>query len=144
MGDNLDILQHGGGAEVNDLRRILNLETFETQNPRRNTKYHNINDLIEFLNTNKGIITILSLNIESLNAKFDELKSLIDTIQEQNVYFSIICIQEARLSEESYVDQFQITNYKMVTQNLSIQCSKKGGLVTYISDQFHIKKHQSF
>ena len=77
-------------------------------------------------------ITVLSLNIDSLNSKFDELNILIHTLAESNVFISVICIQEARIGEHSNVEHFNLKNYKMITQAYTDRCSRKGGLVTYI------------
>ena len=77
-------------------------------------------------------ITVFSLNIDSLNSKFDELNILIHTLAESNVFISVICIQEARIGENSNVEHLNLKNYKMITQAYTDRCSRKGGLVTYI------------
>ena len=48
--------------------------------------------------------TVLSLNIDSLNSKFDELNILMHTLAESNVFISVICIQEARIGEHANVE----------------------------------------
>ena len=68
-----EILRHKGGLDSNDLTRIINLDTFELQNAGAKTKYYNLNDMNDFLLRHKNQITILSLNIESINAKYEEL-----------------------------------------------------------------------
>ena len=77
-------------------------------------------------------ITVLSLNIDSLNTKFDELNILIHTLAESNVFISVICIQEARIGENSNVEHLNLKNDIMITQAYTDRCSRKGGLVTYI------------
>ena len=78
--------------------------------------YHNVDDLKNFLTKKKKKITVLSLNIDSLNSKFDELNILIHTLAESNVFISVICIQEARIGENSSVEHLNLKNYKMITQ----------------------------
>ena len=47
--------------------------------------------------------TVLSLSIQSINAKFDQLKILLYLIQENNCHISAICLQNnASLSIENY------------------------------------------
>ena len=59
-------------------------------------------------NTKKIGPTVLSLNIDSLNSKFDELNILIHTLAESNVFISVICIQEARIGENSNVEHLNL------------------------------------
>ena len=97
-----DFLRFKGGVEQNDFTKILNLCSDENT-VRVKTLYHNVDDLKNFLAKNSKKITVLSLNIDSLNSKFDELNILIHTLAESNVFISVICIQEARIGENSNV-----------------------------------------
>jgi len=56
----------------------------------------NYSDLTNFTNLsrNNPSFTIMSLNIQSLSAKFSDLKDLICTLQKSNSSPDIICIQE--------------------------------------------------
>ena len=126
-----DFLRFKGGIEQNDFTKILNLGADENT-VRAKSLYHNVDDLKNFLTKNKNKITVLSLNIDSLNSKFDELNILIHTLAESNVFISVICIQEARIGENSNVEHLNLKNYKMITQAYTDRCSRKGGLVTYL------------
>ena len=139
-----DILHNKGGVDANDLTKTIDLDSFEIQYQGAKTKYYELNDLNEFLIRNKNVITILSLNTESLNAKFDEIKLLIDHLSESESFFSIICIQEAWLSDDTPINQFQLPNYQMYTQPYSNQCSIKGGLVTYVRNSINVGNIQNF
>ena len=48
------------------------------------------------------------------------------------MFISVICIQEARIGENSNVEHLNLKNYKMLTQAYTDRCSRKGGLVTYL------------
>ena len=50
----------------------------------------------------------MSLNAQSLNAKFDNLQTLIETLQEQNIKLHAICIQESWLDDNSNLDLLQL------------------------------------
>ena len=63
-----------------------------------------------------GKISILSLNCQSTNAKFDRLKIFIDYINDQ-IPISVICIQESCGHEGIDMNSFTLPNYKMVNQN---------------------------
>ena len=53
----------------------------------------------EFLDKHKNKLTILSLNIDSLSSKFDDLSILVNTLAKSNALINIICIQEARIGQ---------------------------------------------
>ena len=98
-----DFLRFKGGVEQNDFTKILNLGSDENT-VRAKSLYHNVDVLKNFLTKNTKKITVLSLNIDSLNSKFDELNIMIHTLAESNVFISVICIQEARIGENSNLD----------------------------------------
>ena len=97
-----DFLRFKGGVEQNDFTKILNLCADENT-VRAKSLYHNVDDLKNFLTKNTKI-TVLSLNIDSLNSKCDKLNILIHTLAESNVFISVICIQQARIGENSNVE----------------------------------------
>ena len=105
-----DLLRFKGGVEQNDFTKILNLGADENT-VRAKSLYHIVDDLKNFLTKNTKQITFLSLNIDSLNSKFDKLNILIHTLAESNVFISVICIQEARIGEHSNVEHL---NLKMI------------------------------
>ena len=72
-------------------------------------------------------MTVLSLNIDSLNSTLDELNILIHTLAESNVFVSVICIQEARIGENSNVEHLNLKNYKIITQATRIDAQGKEG-----------------
>ena len=76
---------------------------------------------------------ILSLNCQSINAKFDKLKMFIDYVNDQSS-ISVICIQESWAHNEMDMNYFSIPNYTMVNQNRRL--STHGGLITYIHTDF--------
>ena len=104
-----DFLRFKGGVEQNDFTKILNLGSDENT-VRVKTLYHNVDDLKNFLAKNSQKNTVLSLNIDSLNSKFDELNILIHTLAESNVFISVICIQEVRIGENSNVEHLNLKN----------------------------------
>lgn len=77
-----------------------------------------------------GNISILSMNICSLPAKFDKILLYLELLKSKQCFPSIICFQETALSEDDDLSLFNIPNYKLFSSGKS--ASAKGGLVTYV------------
>ena len=77
-----------------------------------------------------GNINILSLNTQSINAKFDTFIAFLEIAKQQNVHFHAICLQETWLSENSDLSLLQLNGFTCFSQGK--QCSSHGGLITYI------------
>ena len=63
--------------------------------------YFNLEEPLDTLTTKLNQFSILSLNCASLNAKYDEIKILIESLRLTNYMFVAICIQETWLSDSS-------------------------------------------
>ena len=108
------ILSNLGGIEHNNLISILDIDTNEiTQMP-----YFEIDELNTLRNTtgaNKQL-SILSMNIQSIHAKFQELEVFIETLQNVDFKFNIICLQECWLPEQAEYNCIQLPGYDCVAQ----------------------------
>ena len=91
-----DILKNFGGVSRNNLNELL-------QNPEdldnaisivSESPYVDPNNVTDYLKSFTEHFSVLGINIQCLNAKFDKLKSLIDELAITNVVFSAICLQE--------------------------------------------------
>ena len=82
------------------------------------------------LKTGNKNLNILSLNAQSINAKFDNLQILIKALEEQDIKLHAICIQESWLNKDSNLDLFQLDGYRCFAQGK--RCSPHGGLITYV------------
>ena len=87
--------------------------------------------------TNKAGYTILSINSQSTNAKFDEFEAFINRMNVTNP-ISAICLQECWLNENVDANMFRMTKYNLVHQ--AKQCCEHGGLIIYIHEQFKCTK----
>jgi hypothetical protein len=72
----------------------------ESPNIFHPSPYYDFNSAIELLGDKNDTFTILSLNIQSLHAKINELKIYIESYLEKAVHFSAICIQETWLRND--------------------------------------------
>ena len=139
--DTLDdeiLLQHGG-AEINKLTDIAGMVPDEDEendiNVINHSNYCVADKLPTFLGQDHGGLKILSLNAQSLNAKFAELQIFIDLWQNQNIFFDIICIQETWLKRDIDVSLLQLPGYILINQMKS--CSEHGGLIIYVNDDLN-------
>ena len=81
----------------------------------------------------------MSLNCQSLHAKFSQIKLLVDTFAENNTPIQVLCLQETWFenSELSDLGLYQIENYHLVTKNR--YASAHGGLACCIHENWNYK-----
>ena len=84
----------------------------------------------------KGNLSILSLNCQSINAKFDELQLFMDRINRIEEV-SVLCLQETWTSDKDDISLFQLSHYKLLHRGK--QCCKHGGLFIYVHDRFNVE-----
>lgn len=102
------------------------------------SKYYDLNDIIANHEKLKNKFSILSLNVQCLNAKWSLIKTTLSYLESKNIHFSAICFQETWLNDEPS-SLFNLTNYHS-PYHLPCTCSKHGGVMTYISKQFNAKE----
>ena len=95
----------------------------------RPTLYYTTDD---FTNTRlaTGSLNILSLNCQSLNAKFNELQIFIEEMCHNQ--FGVICLQESWLDNNFEYSMFNLRNYSMIKQGKL--CSEHGGLIMSLTN----------
>ena len=79
----------------------------------KHSAYYGENDFSSML-ANKAGLTILSGNIQSIKAKFDELEAFINRVNTSNP-ISLICLQECWLDEKNIesIAMFNLKDYNM-------------------------------
>ena len=77
---------------------------------------------------------VLSLNIQSIAAKFDSFLGFISYSDENNIHFNAICLQETWLSHKSDASLYNISGYQLIHKGKS--CSEHGGLITYLDEEY--------
>ena len=136
--NDISLLQHCGGIENNSLGHILKLddEGFDENEIEvvKHSSYFDDDSLYSLLEQHKDKFCILSTNIQSMNAKFDELEVLIDVLRKKDILFDAICIQESWLEENDDTSRFQLHDFSCITQGKS--CSLKGGLIIYLNNKY--------
>ena len=81
--------------------------------------------------------SILSLNVQSLNAKFDQIQILLSQLKFKHVQFNAICLQETWLADNSDLTLFQIPGYTLISHGAI--CSSHAGLAIYVQEHYKYK-----
>ena len=91
-------------------------------------------NLQTFLEKNITNFTVLSTNIASINAKYDELVLFVENLKQSNLQFSAIIIQESWLSQNDDVALFKLDDYTCISQERI--SSTRGGLMIYLHNGY--------
>ena len=84
-----------------------NDENFEIPNIGHSA-YIDTSELTKYLEDHKNEFTVLSLNIQSIIAKFNSLYALLVELAPKELYFSAICLQESWIAVNSDVSILDI------------------------------------
>ena len=98
----------------------------------KHSAYYGKTEFSKLLNKKTGF-TILSVNIQCVNTKFDDLQSFVNRMNLTNS-ISVICLQECWLKDTDNVSMFNLTDYNLVS--LPRTCFGHGGLMIYVHNQF--------
>ena len=126
-----------------NLTHILNDEDEyenESQTLINESKYYDLNDLVLNKDKFKNTLNTLSLNIESINAKWDLFESTISILESYGIYFSVITLQETWLDIDPKI--YELENFVSFDQPRI--CSQHSGLKTYIRNNFSANKLKIF
>ena len=102
----------------------------------KHSSYIDDDELIETQNERKSF-TILSLNCQSLNAKIDEIKILVETLKYNQSFFCAICLQETWLSDRSDTTLLKLDDYNLISQGKI--CATHRGFAVYLSGKYNYK-----
>ena len=100
----------------------------------KHSSYHTVTDL-ENIKLAVGSLNIMSLNCQSINAKFNELQIIVENLKNNPV--SVICLQESWLKENSDYSLYNLSNYKLINKYRT-KCSDHGGLMIYVHERFDV------
>ncbi len=108
----LVILQTISRVGSNSFVQIIDADVEDDEHEQTNnishSSYYDFNQLSTTLNNSKNKLNIFSTNIQNINAKIDQLRIFIKSLQTTNFAFNAICIQESWLSEGDDISQIQI------------------------------------
>ena len=99
-----DVLKAFGGATENSLNKILsNFEdsSEEIQN-FAHSAYYDLDSISNVSLPGNRTFNVLSLNIQSIQAKFDAFTGFLQVLSDKDILFDAILIQESWLSDSSF------------------------------------------
>ena len=124
--------------ETNSLKHLLeNSEHDEDEevNLIQHSLYYDVQEFVNMINANNGL-SILDLNIQSINAKYDDFKIFMERVNIMNPV-SVVCLNECWIKENDNISNFNLNNYNMVFQCRQRDTSStNGGLLIYVHEQF--------
>ena len=136
------IIEHFGSVDANSLCNLLNNNldndhVSDEPDILQLSSYCDDDSLNTLFTDKADSFSILSLNCQSLNAKFEQINIKIQQLQSKRYEFSAICLQETWLSDDSDISLLQIQGFNLIPQHKL--CSAHGGLAIYIRSQFNCK-----
>ena len=127
-------LSYQGGVQHNSLQHVLQTQ-YDIQNPLQILQGSSYYDTETFktLVRNKGNnFRIFSSNIQSINAKFDELEAYVLELEQMQFHYSVLCLQECWIKHNDDITQIQSGNYTSIVQGAL--SNTRGGLPMYIHE----------
>ena len=123
----------------NDLNHVLS--TFvDSEDEITNfchSRYVDLSEVQSIFQNNPNELFSLTLNIQSVNAKFNNLFPIIDNLASQGLYFGAICLKETWTSTDSDLSLLQLPGYQLIHQGS--KCTKHGGMMIYLNDSYSYK-----
>ena len=133
-----DLLKNIGGVDKNDLNSVL--EITSKHDDQKDTfipsNYYSIDDFVKISKNNDNNFSSLSLNIESINAKFNQITAFVENLDRNKYKIDALLFQESWLSdiqcENKAIDHYNIPGYHTIS--LRRKCGRKGGILIYLNN----------
>ena len=140
--DESPILREYGGKIKNDLNALLSSDNIDDDIDLSSfSPYVTIEQLPSYVSQVKEKFSILTLNCQCINSKFDDLYIILNELSKKDAFkFSVINIQETWVRNEANGDAPDVSMYKLPgykTFALGASCSSKGGLFCYVADSIN-------
>ena len=131
------VLKNQSGALDKDFSKIVNEGSdIDEVELISYSPYYIPSRLAANLTTRENYFAVLSLNAQSILAKFNGLQAKLELFTAQNIHFPVICIQETWLQDETKLPLVSLDGYKCFHVNAS--SSSHAGLITYVDDRFDV------
>ena len=131
------ILKNHGGVDGKDFKDIINEDSDPDEiDLIHNSPYYSPSQMPNHVKSREGFFGVLSLNAQSIQAKFNNLEAFIALMHSQNIHFPVICIQETWLNDESRLPLVSLDGYQTFNSNAS--SSTHGGLITYVDENYDV------
>ena len=94
--------------------------------------YYDNDKLINEMTNKRNSYKIISLNCQSINAKIDNLKLVLNQYADSDCELQAICLQETWLADDSDTSLLQLDGYHLISKGKT--CSSHGGLLIYLKN----------
>ena len=132
-----NLLNNFGGLDNNSLLNIIN--EYETDSDDisifKPSPYYSHDHLLDFIDKENRNFTVLSLNVQSLQAKFNKILAFLESLKEKDFEYNAICLQETWLDNNANLSLLQIHNYTCISQGK--YSSLHGGLIIYLHKRYN-------
>ena len=138
MADNIP-----NSKSITSLTKLLNKYENTSDEPTLflKSQYYTGSNFIRFLKNKSKFLKVLSLNCQSLNAKFDLINIFINQSNSQHSQIDIICLQETWLAADCDISLYKIDGYNLISSGKI--CSEHGGVAMYIREDIEYKVIES-
>ena len=127
LGNSLLDMLDDGREEEDDIPSIFH-----------NSPYFDNTEFINVLCAKKDLFSLITLNCQSLNAKFNDIYLFLQDIKSlSNCSIGALCLQETWLDENCDTSLLNIPGYTLISKGKS--CSTHGGTAIYLNDEYDYK-----
>ena len=137
-----NLLQEYGGIDKHKLKNLLDAYDHEQNEPDliQNSPYYCVDNMPHIFKSKTGNFIIMSINLDGILGKIDELRLMIFILRNQGIHIDVICIQESHLDDTFKPDTacIQIEGFDCIPQGK--YCGQKGGLITYVKSSLDNSK----
>ena len=133
-------IHNTGLNEENSMPHLIDAISPDSENEStliEHSKYYGDTEFEHALQQCNSKISMLSINCQSINAKFDKLKLFLDDVNTKNK-ISVICVQETWNHEGMDTNCFSLPDYTLINANRRL--TAHGGLMIYLHDDFSYKE----
>ena len=142
------VLKAFGGVAKHSLNEVLTdvNDTDENNQTILHSPYFNLDSISDITISKNSSFKTLSINIQSIQAKFDAFSTFLQILMDKDIIFDAILVQETWVSEQylsqkEYVASFQLPGYNLFHQGKI--CCGHGGLFTYVRDNYKCYHRQT-
>ena len=135
------ILRNFGGVSANNLLDIISYDLeldSELSSSLQKSSYYTQDDFINIINqntnSNQDTFSLLSLNCQSIRAKYDCISIFINELDTKGFKFDVICLQETWLNADDDISLYMIDHYKCIAKDK--HCSEHGGLMIFMNEMY--------
>ena len=131
------LMQHGGITDTN-FAKIINEGSDDDEIDLINhSPYYLTSCLPTNLTNGNKLFSVLSLNAQSILAKFTGLQVMLELFASQKIHFHAICIQESWIHDDSKLPLVALEWYQCFS--IKATTSSHGGRITYVDDKYDVE-----